>query len=333
MDLGLEECLAQIQDGELNNSILVFTDGRSPLDPRAIEALNDHKAGIFPIGVGNNLDRSRLEMTASLNYGFVTYLETTDNLSEKMLQVFNQISEPILEDTRIEYGRAGITQTLPEKIPTTYAGSYFFTTGRYSTPGLSSLSIAGKSTAGVSAFDFQLDFSSQNENNRFTESIWAKETIDAIEREIEIYEETPELKATLIDLSLKYNIRCRYTAYVADYETEDGDLTSVETANNTNDIRSISFISGNYPNPFNPSTKIRFFIHSDDAAGPKLLRIYNVRGRLVTVIDVSHVSAGWHIIEFFGRDILGNPLPSGIYFVQLMTGRRTSNVVKINLVK
>ncbi len=331
MDTAIKGIFNQIKDDLFSNSIIIFTNGRSVIDPKQIETLNTYKTGIFPIGIGDNLDRERLEMTAALNYGFVTYLDPLDNLGEKMLKVFDQISQPLLKNVAFEYGGAGVSEVIPEKLPSTYAGSLFFMTGRYTVSGESGISIAGTSVNGMRAYDFRLIFNDKTNENKFTESIWAKETIDAIEREIEIYGETPELKQRDIDISLAYNIRCRYTAYIADYQTEPTDETSV--LENENITIPESFIAGNFPNPFNPSTKIRFYLDLHSIGKAKLIKIYNILGELVAVIDISNLQEGWHEVTFNGKNMTGNYLASGIYLVQLQIGNKINNSIKINLVK
>jgi len=329
MDLALKSALEQIHDSNYSNSILVFTDGRSPIDPREIESLNQHQAGIFPIGIGDDLDRARMEMTAALNYGFVTYFDEDDNLIDGMLRVFNQISQPILKNVAFEFGRADLYQILPRKIPTTYAGSYFYMTGRYQNPSKSALAIAGESVSGVNAFNFYLDFSNETRTNKFAESLWAKEMIDDMERQIEIYGETQALKDSLTALSLQYNIRCRYTAYIADYKTEYP--TGVK-ANNLVAVPS-SYLLGNYPNPFNPTTTIRFYLSPSSAkANAKFLKIFNSLGQLVAVLDINHLAPGLHTIQFDGRDFYGDTLPSGLYFVRLEVGEEI-NTIRMTLLR
>ena len=138
LDEGLKSCLSQVSSDHFSNAVLVFTDGRSPLDPREIESLNEHRAAIFPIGIGPDLDRARLEMTAALNYGFVTYIDDYTSLEETMAGVLERIGNPILKNTVMEYGRADLSQVFPRKLPDTYSGSFLFVTGRYKTPGCAS---------------------------------------------------------------------------------------------------------------------------------------------------------------------------------------------------
>jgi Ca-activated chloride channel family protein len=322
MDLALQSALAQIKDDSVNNAILVFTDGRSPIDPRAIAAQNTYHAGIFMVGIGDDLDRARMEMTAALNYGFVTYLDETDILSEKMVRVFKQISQPILKNVGMEFGRANVYAILPPTIASTYAGSYFFNAGRYKNSGISAFSIAGYSSEGVTSFDFQLDFTGDTHKDKFVESLWAKEAIDALEHEIEVYGETPALKDSLISISLRYGIRCRYTAYIADY-TEV--VTGVRDHSAAKAPSPVSFIIGNYPNPFNPTTTIQFYLGPESIYAPaKFIKIYNSLGQLVWVIDLSQLLPGFHSIVFAGRDALGRELASGVYFVRLEVGREIS---------
>jgi Ca-activated chloride channel homolog len=330
LDLGLLDALNQITDDSVSNSIVLFTDGRALINPIEIESRNTFKTGIFPIGFGKDLDRARLEMTANLNYGFVTYFDENDNLKEGIFKVINQLSQPVLMDVAFEYGRADLYDILPTKIPTTYAGSYFFTTGRYSNPVSSAFAMAGKSVAGIRSFGFNLEFSANTNENKFVESLWAKGKIDALEQSILIYGETDVQKQEMIDLSLAYNIRCRYTAYIADYENQ---FTSIVDRSGIETVKPESYILGNYPNPFNPTTTISFYLSS--IAGlekTKLIKIFNSLGQLVAVIDISHLAHGSHQIVFNGQDFFGNTLPSGLYFARLVAGNEISTI-RMSLIK
>ena len=326
----LETALAQIPNSTLDNIILVFTNGYTYVDPKDIAARNTYKAGIFAIGIGDDLSRERLEMLSALNYGFVTYFDARTNLRQGMVRVFARLSQPILKEVGVEFGQAGVYDLLPQTMPSTYAGSYFFSTGRYRNPGAAAMAVAGKSIAGVTAYNFSLDFSTDTRENKFAESVWAKEAIDALEREILIYGETEALKDSVIALSLRYNIRCRYTAYVADYKEP---ATGIRPDPNTIAVVPRSYFIGNYPNPFNPSTMLQFYLGPAAATTPvKLIKIYNALGQLVRVIDISSLQPGLHSLRFDGRDFYGNPLPSGVYFVRLVLGREVITL-KIMLAK
>jgi len=73
-------------------------------------------------------------------------------------------------------------------------------------------------------------------------------------------------------------------------------------------------LTGNYPNPFNPSTEIAFSMSEDSAA---TLEIIDVRGSLIRAIALGDLTAGSHSISWNGRDDNGRNVASGTYFARL----------------
>ena len=65
----------------------------------------------------------------------------------------------------------------------------------------------------------------------------------------------------------------------------------------------------NYPNPFNPTTKIRYALPTNSNV---LLTIFNTAGQVILVIKRGYETAGYHEMTFDGRY-----MASGVYFYQL----------------
>jgi len=70
-------------------------------------------------------------------------------------------------------------------------------------------------------------------------------------------------------------------------------------------------LSQNFPNPFNPSTTIRFSLPQ---GGPVSLKIYNIRGQLVRTLVDGFTEAGRHQAVWNGTDEAGTKVASGVYF-------------------
>jgi protocatechuate 3,4-dioxygenase beta subunit len=92
--------------------------------------------------------------------------------------------------------------------------------------------------------------------------------------------------------------------------------------------RSVRLI-GNYPNPFNPQTAIRFALPE---AAHVTLTVYNGRGEQVRQIADQLYPAGEHQVLWTGRDGSGFPVSSGIYLVELKT-EQSSQFRKMILVR
>jgi hypothetical protein len=73
----------------------------------------------------------------------------------------------------------------------------------------------------------------------------------------------------------------------------------------------------NSPNPFNPKTTIRYSLSEP---GHVSLRIYDVAGRLVRVLEDAEREAGPHSIAWDGTNAEGVGVGSGVYFCRLETG-------------
>ncbi len=75
----------------------------------------------------------------------------------------------------------------------------------------------------------------------------------------------------------------------------------------------------NYPNPFNSGTAIPFSLPAGTAAHMEL-EIFNLAGQRVTSLMQGTMQEGAHTVEWNGRDDLGRPLASGVYFYRLQAG-------------
>jgi FlgD Ig-like domain/Bacterial Ig-like domain len=73
-------------------------------------------------------------------------------------------------------------------------------------------------------------------------------------------------------------------------------------------------LAQNMPNPFNPSTEIRFSVPK---AGSGSLRVYNVRGQMVRSLQEGHFEAGNGSVMWDGRTESGTHAGSGVYFYKL----------------
>ena len=78
-------------------------------------------------------------------------------------------------------------------------------------------------------------------------------------------------------------------------------------------------LHGNYPNPFNPATKIKF---ATERFSDVKVTIYSILGEEVSVAHDGQLGAGTYDITWYGKDSKGNKVPSGVYFYEVRSDDR-----------
>ena len=105
-----------------------------------------------------------------------------------------------------------------------------------------------------------------------------------------------------------------YTVNSAVWPMDEPDLTPVPT------VTAFALL-GNYPNPFNPLTNIRFVT---ERGGPVAFTVYDLAGR--RLIERSfEAEPGAQSVRWEGHDNAGYALPSGVYLYRLQTPEGTGS--------
>jgi hypothetical protein len=73
----------------------------------------------------------------------------------------------------------------------------------------------------------------------------------------------------------------------------------------------------NYPNPFNPETKITYGLPEEEYVK---IRIFDITGRLVNTLVSEQQVAGYHQVRWNGQDAYDTLVSSGIYWCRISAG-------------
>ncbi|MFQ5709250.1 MAG: FlgD immunoglobulin-like domain containing protein, partial [bacterium] len=96
-------------------------------------------------------------------------------------------------------------------------------------------------------------------------------------------------------------------------------------------LRKNFILYANYPNPFNPETRIRFDILKSRAT--IRLMIFGVLGREVTLLFDGERAAGTYEFVWDGTDKHGRQVASGIYFYRLEIDNNAIETKKMLLLR
>ena len=86
----------------------------------------------------------------------------------------------------------------------------------------------------------------------------------------------------------------------------------------------------NYPNPFNPTTTIKYNVKE---AGNVAIEVYNVKGQKINTLVNDYATAGEHTVIWNGTDSNNHSVASGVYFYKMKAGGRYTSTKKMILLK
>ena len=95
---------------------------------------------------------------------------------------------------------------------------------------------------------------------------------------------------------------------------------NIEETGDTIEIPEVQGITSIYPNPFNPSTTIDYYLNNDENV---LIEIYNIKGQRIKEFNLGRQSKGNHTLVWNAMDNNNKNLPSGIYFTKMNIGNKS----------
>ena len=237
-----------------------------------------------------------------------------DQLETRISEFYLLIRNPVLLNTQISFSPPGIIREVhPSPLSNLYIGQQLIVTGRYSQPGPVTVTLTGQAFNQNVTYNYPINLSDSAVGSfQFLTKIWAKQKIEHLL--IQYYSLNPNdpqaiaLRQQIIQLSIDYGVISPFTSF----GTITG-ITNEEVGTEELNIAGDYKLIGNYPNPFNPSTTIKFIVGKNIK---KIInvKIYNVVGQLVKVLSVNISGKGSYEVRWDGTLFDGLSAPSGMYF-------------------
>jgi len=115
-----------------------------------------------------------------------------------------------------------------------------------------------------------------------------------------------------------YNVTA---VYAGGWESSFSNDATVTLDAGNSPVPLVTELNGNYPNPFNPETAIKFAINE---AGKVRIDIFNIKGQYVKTLVNEHLEAANHSVIWDGKDDNGVSVSSGVYFYKMDAAKYTS---------
>jgi len=111
---------------------------------------------------------------------------------------------------------------------------------------------------------------------------------------------------------------CVAALYSGEHEGDVSTMQEVEIepVSNTDLVNPVTALLGNYPNPFNPSTTIRYSIKEPSEVK---IKIYNAKGQMIRTLVDTHHKGGIYTAVWDGKDTNGKMVGNGLFFYRMQS--------------
>ncbi len=195
-----------ITDGSVGNENEIFK--------RIQKTINNSR--LFTVGIGSAPNTWFMRKAAELGRGSYTSIARSNEVSTKMLQLFNKLERPVL--TNITLNWSGITkpEIYPDTVPDLYAGEPVLADARWSdTINEGELVISGSQGGQPWQRRLEIDQPTATGNRSELHKRWAKRKIESLEDSLLFGSNPEEITEKITQTALDYGLVSQYTSLVA----------------------------------------------------------------------------------------------------------------------
>lgn len=324
----ITHALASHVADEYVNSVVVLTDGETPIDYPLLDAANRSRSRLFVMGTGPGLNRWVLRRIVRDHNGAAIIIERDTHFEWAASTLYDMLRDPIMKNTQIRCGPQEMnSEWYPSPELDVYQGQQVLTIGRYKEPGPVHVLISGQNRDGQITYDYTAHLSDSTDMLDAIRVLWAKYRIDMLVRWIRIEPEqslrSDEWYEEVVRLGMLYGINTPYTFRV------DNRTADVATSLHTDSDHTLPDLTCSIsPNPTSEQTAIGIEIPNHQTQQLRV-EVIDTHGNIIKTLynqpaDTSKIQLLWDT-----QNLHGVPVTSGIYQLRVTRDKdiSTTNIV------
>ncbi|HQR36817.1 MAG TPA: VWA domain-containing protein, partial [Blastocatellia bacterium] len=214
---------------ERETALILLTDGEIGDESRVLANIQNHlgRTRLFTVGIDTAVNDGFLRRIAKLGRGTATFVEPGADLDRALVAISREIGRPVVSDITVVAENGETIRLAPERVPDLFDGRR--ATVFLSTPASGRVRVTGRLATG-GTFDVTLDPAAID--LPAIAHLWGRARVTDLEDRYRIEPAAQdELKAEIIDVSVRLGVLSRFTAFVVVDEHEvvvtDGSLRHV----------------------------------------------------------------------------------------------------------
>jgi Ca-activated chloride channel family protein len=209
----IDKALTQAHDEERVRQVIFLTDGsvgnETQLYSLIREKLGDSR--LFTVGIGSAPNSFFMTRAAEFGRGTYTFIGSTAEVQDKMLDLFSKLETPVLTDLQVRLPAGAQAEIWPRRIPDLYLGEPVIIvakTASYS----GAIQISGQRANNTWEIDLPLV---GGQHNNGVAPLWARAKIKALMDSIVEGANKDTVKTEIINVALQHHLVSKYTSLVA----------------------------------------------------------------------------------------------------------------------
>lgn len=213
---GLETAFGLPHDPERLRMVVFVSDGYIGNEDQVLGLLQRRlgSSRVFALGVGTAVNRYLLEEMATLGRGLVRVVRPDELVERTVDELYVRISRPLLTDLTVEFRGVKVASLTPKRLPDLFEGEPLFLHGLYRTPGKGTVVVHGRRQGALVKLEIPVALPRHDGRHRAVALSWARARIAELERRL-LRGDDETVRKQVLELSLRYGILTRHTAFVA----------------------------------------------------------------------------------------------------------------------
>jgi len=201
--------------------VCYLTDGYVGNDMQIIQFVGEQRgdARMFPIGIGNSVNRFLIEGMAREGMGAPDYVLLNESGAEHAARFYQRIASPLLLDVEVDFGDLPVEEVYPQHIPDVFSAKPVIVKGRYTHAGQGFVTVRGFLRGRPWQRTIAVRFPEADPDGSALASVWAREKIQDLQSQDWIGAQTGnpkrEIKDAIIRTALEYRLMSQHTSFVA----------------------------------------------------------------------------------------------------------------------
>ena len=200
--------------------VCFMTDGYVGNDMEIISEVQKHpNARVFAFGIGNSVNRFLLDKMAEHGRGEVEYVTLSDDGSAAARRFHERVRNPLLTDVSVDWGGLPVADAYPKRIPDLFSAKPIVLCGRYTGAARGVIRLSGKVAGSDFVKDVPVEFPESESRHDVLATLWARTRIEDLMSQdyagAQAGSPRPELRDTVTQLGLEYNLMTQFTSFVA----------------------------------------------------------------------------------------------------------------------